>query len=62
MEKLYGAKDEMTQELKRMSVQLRLQIPVEALFAELGTRSGLEDIRNFAEVLAIAKRTGGADG
>ena len=42
-----------------MCVQLRLQIPVEKLFEELGQRSGVEDIKNFAEVLAIAKHTGG---
>lgn len=42
-----------------MCVQLRLQIPVEELFEELGQRSGVEDIKNFAEVLAIAKHTGG---
>lgn len=59
MEKLYGEKDELVRELRRMCAQLQLQLPVEALFRELGERSGLEDIRNFAEVLAIAKRTGG---
>ena len=59
MQRLYGEDDEMTQELKRMAAQIHLQIPVEALFTELGMRSGVEDIRNFAEILAIAKRTGG---
>ena len=57
--KLYGQGDEAVQELERMCVQLRLQIPVEELFEELGQRSGVEDIKNFAEVLAIAKHTGG---
>ena len=57
--KLYGPEDEMARELERMSMQLRLQIPAEQLFEELGRRSGTEDIKNFAEVLAIAKHTGG---
>ena len=56
---LYGEGDELAAELRRMTAQLSLQIPVETLFAELGERSGVEDIQNFAEVLAIAKRTGG---
>lgn len=34
-------------------------VPIEAAFAELARRSDVEDIRNFAEVLAIGKRQGG---
>lgn len=45
--------------MERIGVQIRLQIPVGELFAELGQRSQVEDIRNFAEVLTIARRMGG---
>ena len=45
--------------MERIGVQIRLQIPVGELFAELGRRSQVEDIRNFAEVLTIARRMGG---
>lgn len=59
IKKLYGPDDEAVREMERIGVQIRLQIPVGELFAELGQRSQVEDIRNFAEVLTIARRMGG---
>ncbi len=38
---------------------LQLQIPVEKLFRELGERSGLSEIQEFAEILYISKRSRG---
>lgn len=49
----------MVRELKYMQKQMQLSIPVEKLFGELGERCGIEDIKNFAGVLAIGKRSGG---
>ncbi|MGN0361584.1 MAG: type II secretion system F family protein [Bilifractor sp.] len=57
--KLYGRKDVLAVELRDIVSQMRFGKPVEQLFLDLGTRSGVEDIRNFSEVLVIAKRTGG---
>ena len=57
--KLYGKRDPLAAELKDITGQMRFGKPVEQLFLELGTRSGVEDIMNFSEVLVIAKRTGG---
>lgn len=57
--KLYGRRDALAAELKDITGQMRFGKPVEQLFLELGTRSGVEDIMNFSEVLVIAKRTGG---
>ncbi|MGI6055968.1 MAG: type II secretion system F family protein [Bilifractor sp.] len=57
--KLYGRKDALAMELKDITGQMRFGKPAEQLFLELGTRSGVEDIMNFGEVLVIAKRTGG---
>ena len=57
--KLYGRKDILVVELRDITGQMRFGKPVEQLFLELGTRSGVEDIMNFSEVLLIAKRTGG---
>lgn len=57
--KLYGRGDILAMELKDMVGQMRFGKPVEQLFLDLGIRSGVEDIRNFSEVLVIAKRTGG---
>ena len=59
MQKLYGPKDIISQEAAWMVRQMELQRPVEKLFADLGERSGDEDIRMFGEILLIAKRTGG---
>lgn len=57
--KLYGRRDPLAAELKDITGQMRFGKPVEQMFLELGTRSGVEDIMNFSEVLVIAKRTGG---
>ena len=42
-----------------MRAQLHVSVPVEELFMDLGKRSGVEDIENFAAVFYTAKRTGG---
>ena len=55
----YGEKDVLVRELKFMKNQIALSIPVEQLFMDLAARSGLADIRMFANVLTISKRTGG---
>lgn len=55
----YGKKDPMVRELFIMCNQIKLKVPVEELFLDLGVRSHIEDIRTFAEVIQIAKRTGG---
>ncbi len=59
LEKLYGPEDDLVRESKDMLWQMSYQRPVEQLFRELGDRSGVEDIRQFGEILMIAKRTGG---
>ncbi|MDD3278643.1 MAG: type II secretion system F family protein [Lachnospiraceae bacterium] len=56
----YGEQDCITEELRQMCHQMKLQIPIEALFEDLGSRSGINDIETFAGVLQIAKRTGGS--
>jgi len=59
MEMLYGNNDIMTTEIRNIAGKLRIRIRVEELFAELGERSDIDDIRLFARLLAISKRTGG---
>ena len=59
MEMLYGKKDIMTCELKNITARLRIRIRVEELFVDLGERSDIDDIRLFARLLAISRRTGG---
>lgn len=59
MERLYGIKDMLSMELKNIIRQMDYQRPAEEAFRHLGLRSGIEDLQNFGEVLAAAKRSGG---
>ncbi|MBS6734854.1 MAG: type II secretion system F family protein [Clostridiales bacterium] len=59
LQRIYGQENDLVREFLYMEAQMEVGIPVETLFLDLGERSHLEDIRNFGEVFAIAKRTGG---
>lgn len=59
LERIYPTKDPIVQEFRYIRSQLSVSVPVEALFHDLGNRSGVEDIKNFASVYGIAKRSGG---
>lgn len=56
---LYGAEGMITREFAGMAQQIRVNRPVEQLLMDFAERSGLEDVRNFAEVFSVAKRSGG---
>ena len=56
---LYRKDEAIMKEFTYIQSQLRVSIPVENLFMDLGKRSDVEDIRNFASVYSIAKRSGG---
>lgn len=56
---LYGTKGLMVQEFSYINAQIRRNIPVEITLLELASRSGIEEIQNFAQVFGIAKRSGG---
>lgn len=56
---LYGEQSYMAQELVYMIQGIHNNISLEELLLSLGRRSGIADIREFAEVFAIAKRSGG---
>mgnify|MGYP003376629101 FL=1 len=49
----------MRRELQSMQNGLMLGMPLEELFLDLGHRSGVEDIQDFAELLALRKRSKG---
>ncbi|MBO4458563.1 MAG: type II secretion system F family protein [Butyrivibrio sp.] len=59
MELLYGKKSPICKELKRIYKGLNNNIPLEKLMGRLGKESGNADIEEFAEVFAVAKRSGG---
>lgn len=56
---LHGEKNLLYRELKKIASRMQVRIRPEELFKSLGERSGLEDIRMFAELLSIGKKTGG---
>ena len=59
LDRIYGPDGEMTRELTYMAAQMRLSVPVEKLFYDLGCKSQVEDIRNFSQILVQSKRMGG---
>lgn len=59
LERQYGKQDPMVKELTVIQNKIYMNISVEQVFEELGRKTGLEDMEDFAEVLAIGKRTGG---
>ena len=58
-EKVYGADGIFTEELREMERKRNLNQSMETLWADLGKRSGLEDIENFGEIFQVARRSGG---
>lgn len=49
----------MYQELQLINKQIAMNVPVEGAFLEFASRSDIEEIQTFAEVLTFAKRSGG---
>lgn len=59
LERLYDKKADILEEFHYIESQQSVSVPVEELFLDLGERSQVEDIENFASVFYTAKRTGG---
>lgn len=59
LERLYMGNEDILKEFHYIESQQRVSVPVEELFLDLGERSQVEDIENFASVFYTAKRTGG---
>ncbi len=59
LEGMFGAVSVTVREFKRMAEGIRMNVPMEKLLMDYALRSGIDDIRNFAEVFAIVKRNGG---
>ncbi|MDO4961290.1 MAG: type II secretion system F family protein [Eubacteriales bacterium] len=58
--KLYGREAMIVKEFQAIVRGVKLNKPVEAMLNDFARRSSLPDIRNFAEVFSIAKRSGGS--
>lgn len=59
MEYLFGGASPICSQLRRVLEGLRNNIPLEELLRAFAAKSDAEEIREFAEVFAIAKRSGG---
>lgn len=55
----YDKKALIFEELGLILQGLKINIPIEQLLKNFGERTGIEDIRNFANVVAVAKKSGG---
>lgn len=60
MKQLYGENSLICTELEIIKRGMGIHIPLEELLWDLGKRSNASDIIEFAEVLTIAKRSGGS--
>lgn len=58
MEQIYGEEADIVQELKIITGGMRSNINVEDLLLNFADRSGLDDVRNFADVFRVAIRQG----
>jgi Flp pilus assembly protein TadB len=56
---MYEPNAPIIQEFEYIKKQMFISVPIEVLFMDLGNRSQIEDIQNFASIYAIAKRSGG---
>ncbi len=59
MEMMYGADSEIMVELAQIRGGLVNNLPLERLLQEMGQRTQLAEIQEFAEIFAITKRNGG---
>ena len=59
LERLYARGTDVLEEFRYIESQQHVSVPLEELFYDLGERSQVEDIENFASVFYTAKRTGG---
>jgi len=59
LEKLYGSRADISIEFARIFHLVQLNRQAGEILEDFASRSGIQDIRNFAEVFNIAGRTGG---
>lgn len=59
MENIYGKKSYICREITEISYKLKVNFTIEECFEDFAVRSGIQEIELFAEIIKIAKRTGG---
>jgi len=60
MEMMYGEGAEILEELKLLQGGLASHVSLEKLLHDMGERTRLEEVREFAEIFTITKRNGGS--
>ena len=60
MEMMYGKDAEILEELKQIKGGLASHFSLEKLLHDMGRRTGLEEVKEFAEIFTITKRNGGS--
>lgn len=59
LKKIYAEDSFIMQEFQLLSVQVAMNRNVEDLLADMGKRSGIDDIRSLGEIVETSKRAGG---
>lgn len=59
LREMYGENSRILREWRQMAAGLSLSQSAEEVFREFGERSDVEEIRSFAEIFSIVKRSGG---
>lgn len=59
MELLYGEESLMARELREILGKISMNQPVETLFMDLGIRSQVDEIKDFAQIFAAVRKNGG---
>lgn len=59
MTRMFGKSSLIGRELRYMSGGMNNNIPIEELFYAFGRRSGVDEIKEFGDIFAIAKKNGG---
>lgn len=59
LKSLYGEEADITKEFLIIGRGLENNLVLEKMLLDFGTRCGVEDIKDFADIFAVAKRTGG---
>ena len=59
IEKMFGENSVMAKELQNMIIQINLGMRIEELMSDFSDRTGVEEIKDFATVFSIAKKSGG---
>ena len=59
LKSLYGEEADITKEFLIIGRGLENNLVLEKMLLDFGTRCGVEDIKDFADVFTVAKRTGG---